>query len=186
MTGHRILIGVSGGIAAYKTCDLVRGVVREGHEARVVMTRSAAEFVRPLTFEVLSRNPVPRGLFDPRTDPSVEHVEAADWADAVVIAPATANVIGKLAGGIADDLLTTLLLAVPAGTPVVLAPAMNTKMWDNPVMRRNLKFLLEETDGRYSAVGPVVKELACGDLGMGGMAAVEDIYIRILDVLKTR
>jgi len=181
----KILVGVTGGIAVYKTCDLVRGLVKDGHAARVVMTRHAEEFVRPLTFEVLSRNPVPRGLFEARSDPAVEHVEAAAWADCVVIAPATANLIGKLASGIADDMLTTLVLAVPAGTPVVLAPAMNTNMWENPAVKRNLRILLEESDGRYSTVGPVVKELACGDLGMGGMAAAEDIMRHILNVTKT-
>ncbi len=182
MKKMKILVGVTGGIAVYKTCDLVRTLVKGGHEVRVVMTRSASEFVTPLTFEVLSRNPVPLGLFDRRGDPAVEHVAAAQWADCVAIAPATANVIGKLASGIADDLLTTLLLAVRAGTPVVLAPAMNTGMWENPVVERNLKSLLDETDGRYSVVDPVIKELACGDLGMGGMAPVEDIYTHIVKV----
>ena len=181
----KVLVGVTGGIAVYKTCDLVRTLVKNDHEVRVVMTRSASKFVAPLTFEVLSRNSVPLGLFDRRVDPAVEHVAAAQWADCVAIAPATANVIGKLASGIADDLLTTLLLAVPAGKPVVLAPAMNTGMWKNPVVERNLKSLLEETDGRYSIVGPVVKELACGDLGMGGMSPVEDIYAHIIDVTHT-
>jgi phosphopantothenoylcysteine synthetase/decarboxylase len=123
-------------------------------------------------------------MFEARSDPAVEHVEAAAWADCVAIAPATANLIGKLASGIADDMLTTLLLAVPAGRPVVLAPAMNTNMWEHPMVQRNLKTLLEETDGRYTTVGPVVKELACGDLGMGGMAPVEEIHRRILEVLK--
>ncbi len=184
MKGLKILIGVTGGIAAYKTCDLVRALVKEGHAARVIMTQAAERFVAPLTFEVLSRNPVPRGLFDPRQDPSVEHVEAAAWADLVVIAPATANVVGKLSSGIADDLLTTTVMAVPAGTPVLLAPAMNTRMWQNPVMRRNLKSLLEDTDGRYHTVGPVEKELACGETGMGGMAPVEEIFRSLLDLKK--
>ena len=179
-----VLVGVTGGIAVYKTCDLVRLLVKDGHAARVVMTRHAERFVSALTFEVLSRNPVPRGMFEPRGDPAVEHVEAAAWADCAVIAPATANFIGKAAAGIADDMLLTLILAVPAGRPVVLAPAMNTNMWENPTVKRNLKMLLEETDGRYSTVGPVVKELACGDLGMGGMAPVDEIYRHILAVTK--
>jgi len=182
MKNLKILVGVTGGIAAYKTCDLVRTLIKDECEVRVVMTRSATEFVTPLTFEVLSRNPVPLGLFDRRNDPSVEHVAAAQWADCVAIAPATANVIGKLASGIADDLLTTLLLAVRAGTPVVLAPAMNTGMWENPVVVRNLESLADGTDGRYSIVDPVTKELACGDLGMGGMAPVEEIYRQIKKV----
>ena len=186
MKTFKVLVGVTGGIAAYKACELVRLFVRGGHEVRVAMTKSATEFVTPLTFEVLSGNPVPRGLFAARADPAVEHVETAAWADGVVIAPATANVIGKLAAGIADDMLTTLLLAVPAPTPVLLAPAMNTRMWDNPMVRRNIETLLTAGGGRFVTVGPVVKELACGDLGMGGMAPVEELFRRLIDMLEKR
>jgi phosphopantothenoylcysteine decarboxylase / phosphopantothenate---cysteine ligase len=186
MNNSNILVGVTGGIAAYKACDLVRLFVKGGHSVRVLMTRNAAEFVSPLSLEVLSQNPIPRGMFDGRSDPAVGHVEAAQWADCVVVAPATANLIGKLAAGVADDLLTTMLLAVPTGRPVLLAPAMNTHMWENPAVQRNLKVLLEQSDGRFSTVGPVVKELACGDLGMGGMASVEDVFQSFLDVMERK
>jgi len=184
--GIKVLVGITGGIAAYKICDLVRQLIREEHEARVVLTRHAGHFVSPLTLEVLSRNPVAQDMFETRGDPAVEHVEAAAWADVVVIAPATANVIGKLACGLADDMLTTLCMAVPAGTPMVLAPAMNTRMWDHPVLQRNLKILLDETDGRYCIVPPVVKELACGDLGMGGMASIEEIIEQVYKVFEAK
>lgn len=185
MKKMKVLIGVTGGIAAYKTCDLVRLLVKAGHEVQVIMTSSAAEFVTPMTFEALSHRPVPRGMFERRSETCFEHLDLAEWGDIVVIAPATANIIGKIAAGIGDDLLTTMILAVPAKIPVLLAPAMNTRMWENPVVQRNLRRLLEETDGRYRTVGPVVKELACGDLGMGGMASVETIFELVTKQLHT-
>jgi len=184
MSKKKVLIGVTGGIAVYKTCDLVRLLKKEECDVQVVMTRSAAEFVTPMTFEALSHRPVPRGMFEPRIETSFGHLDMAAWADAVVIAPAPANIIGKIAAGIGDDLLSTTILAVPAGTPVLLAPAMNTRMWENPVVQRNLKSLLEEVDGRYRSIGPIVKELACGDLGMGGMATVETILEKIMKELR--
>jgi phosphopantothenoylcysteine synthetase/decarboxylase len=180
MDAQKILVGISGGIAVYKTCEVVRLLRKQGHAVRVLMTRNAARFVTPLTFEVLSGHPVPEDMFSPRADPSVEHVEMAAWCDLFLLAPATANVIGKLASGIADDQLTTVTMAIPAAKPRYLAPAMNVHMWDNPVLQRNLKYLADPKEAGYRIIPPVEKELACGDVGMGGLAAVEDICTAVL------
>ncbi|MFH2001103.1 MAG: flavoprotein [Planctomycetota bacterium] len=185
----KILLGVTGGIAVYKSCDLVRLLVKAGHEVRVIMTEHAREFVTPLTFEVLSRNPVPEGMFGPRSvsyhagGAVVDHVEAAVWCDLFAIAPATANIIGKLASGIADDLLTTVALAVPVSTPALLAPAMNTRMWENPILQKNLKILSTGKEALYKVVPPVAKELACGETGVGALASPEDIFNTITAML---
>jgi phosphopantothenoylcysteine synthetase/decarboxylase len=183
MAAHKILIGISGGIAVYKTCELVRLLRKEGHEVRVLMSRNAREFVTPLTFEVLSGNPVPAGMFSPRADQSVEHVEMATWCDLFALVPATANVIGKLASGIADDQLTTVTMAIPAAKPRILAPAMNVHMWENPILQRNLKLLSDPQGPAYRIVPPVEKELACGDVGMGGLAEVNDICAAVLKAM---
>lgn len=182
MQAKRVLLGVTGGIAAYKACELVRLLVKEGRAVRVLMTDHARRFVAPLTFEVLSGRPVACRLFAPREGPVVEHVEAAAWCDLFCIAPATANIIGKLAAGIADDLLTTTALALPRGTPRVMAPAMNERMWANALVQRNLRLLESPGGGGYRTVPPVAKELACGDFGMGGLAAPEEI-LRVINTL---
>ncbi|MBR6890913.1 MAG: bifunctional phosphopantothenoylcysteine decarboxylase/phosphopantothenate--cysteine ligase CoaBC, partial [Clostridia bacterium] len=135
----QIVLGVTGGIAAYKACDLVSRLVKQGARVRVVMTENAVKFVPPLTFETLSGNPVVVDTFAPRQE--LEHIALAKWADAFVIAPATANCLAKLAGGIADDLLSTTALAMTA--PLLLAPAMNANMWRHPATRANLKTLLD-------------------------------------------
>jgi phosphopantothenoylcysteine decarboxylase/phosphopantothenate--cysteine ligase len=175
MKSFKILVGVTGGIAVYKVCEVVRLLVKGGHEVRVVMTENAKEFVTPLTFEVLSRNPVPEGMFSARHDPLVSHIETSTWCDLFLLAPATANLIGKLASGIADDLLTTIALAVPLRIPAFLAPAMNTNMWAHPVVQRNLHILSKGENSRYRIIPPVEKELACGDVGVGGLADPEEI-----------
>ena len=185
ISNKNIVLGVCGGIAAYKSVELLRLISKQGATVRVFMTKSALEFVGWMTFQALSGMPVCTDLFEKGDEASFKHIDWATEADAVVVAPATANIIGKLAAGIADDMLTTILLAVPAGIPVVLAPAMNTRMWEHPVVQRNLKFLCEETDGRYSVVDPVVKELACGDLGIGGMAPVEQIIQHLLELMRS-
>ncbi|MHC4944745.1 MAG: flavoprotein [Planctomycetota bacterium] len=179
MAEKKILIGVTGGIAVYKACEVVRLLVKEGHQVRVIMTENARKFVAPLTFEVLSQNTVPENLFAPRTGPPVEHVEAALWCDLFLIAPATANTIGKLASGIADDMLTTIAMAIRREVPRLIAPAMNVRMWENPVLQRNLDLLADEKIGGYRVIPPVKKELACGDIGMGGLADIEDIAAAI-------
>jgi phosphopantothenoylcysteine decarboxylase/phosphopantothenate--cysteine ligase len=173
----RILLGVTGGIAAYKSCEFTSLAVKAGHDVRVIMTTNATRFVAPLTFEALSGNPVLLDTFVgaplPGSTSAIDHINWAKWAQAVLVAPLTANTLAKLACGLADDALTTVLLAVPASTPVVLAPAMNTVMWDHPVVRRNLEWL--RALDRYVLIDPVSKRLACGDVGTGGLPDPSDL-----------
>lgn len=164
-----LLLGVSGGIAAYKACELASLAVKRGHDVRVLMTENAARFVGPITFEGLTGHPP---LTDTFSD-GMAHIQLAKWAQCVALAPVTANLLAKLAMGLADDPLTTTVLAVPARTPVVVAPAMNTEMWLHPATQRNLRWLDEL--GRYRRIEPVSKRLACGDVGVGGLADPADI-----------
>jgi phosphopantothenoylcysteine decarboxylase/phosphopantothenate--cysteine ligase len=168
--GKRILLVVTGGIAAYKAAYLVRLLRRGGAEVRVVMSEAATEFVTPLTFEVLSGNPVSWDLFAPRDEPGVEHVGLATWAERIVVAPATADCLSKAAHGAADDLASTVLAA--ARCPLFFAPAMNAGMWENPAVGRNISILVR--DGRRF-IEPGEGELACGETGPGRMAEPEEI-----------
>jgi phosphopantothenoylcysteine decarboxylase / phosphopantothenate---cysteine ligase len=169
LAGKEIVLGVSGGIAAYKAVELLRLLVRAGARVRVIMTAHATEFVGPMTFAALSGRTVCTGLFsDTGGDASIRHIEWARAADAVILAPATANLVGKLAGGIADDALSTVLLAVSA--PVVVCPAMNSQMYENRAVQRNLDRL--EADG-YRVVEPSAGSLACGTTGPGRLPEPE-------------
>jgi len=176
-----VIIGVTGGIAAYKAADLVSRCLKQGLSVRVAMTPAATHFVGPITFEALSGHPVLVDILatghTPEGTSAVEHVSWAKWADVACVAPLTASTLGKLACGIADNALTTLWLALPTATPSVLCPAMNTEMWANPVVRRNLGWL----EGRHRIVPPVSKRLACGDVGQGALAEVGDILDAILE-----
>jgi len=174
----KVLLSVTGGIAAFRACDVVLLLTRASHEVRVVMTEGAQQFVTPLTFETLSGHAVATRLWEPPGHGNVEHIELAQWPDVLAIAPATANVIGKIANGIADDMLTTVVMASLPTTPVVLAPAMNTKMWQNPIVQRNVEFL--RSLGRYHFVPPRESLLACGDYGEGALATPADIVAEIL------
>ncbi len=173
-SSKRIVVGVTGSIAAYKACELVRLLVKKGHEVHVVMTANAMEFVTPLTFKTLSRNSVRTGLFsDPdRWEPG--HISLADLADIVVVAPCTANVIAKIAVGIADDLLTSTCLATSA--TLMIAPAMNTGMWENAATKSNVK-LLRSRGVKFVEAG--TGELACGTSGKGRMAEPDEIVVAI-------
>ena len=164
LTGKRILLGVTGGIAAYKSADLVRRLRDAGAEVRVVMTAGAQEFVRPLTFQAVSGNPVHTSLLDPDAEAAMGHIELARWANVVLIAPASADVLARLAHGLADDLLTTLCLATDA--PVAVAPAMNRLMWAHPATQDNVRTL---TDRHVSIFGPGAGDQACGETGDGRM-----------------
>ncbi len=164
MAGKHILLGVTGGIAAYKSADLVRRLKETGADVRVVMTRGALAFVTPLTFQAVSGNPVHTTLLDEAAEAGMGHIELARWADQVVIAPATADFIARLAHGLADDLLTTICLATTA--PIVLAPAMNQQMWMNPATRANCALLLERG---IRLAGPESGSQACGESGPGRM-----------------
>lgn len=165
----KLIVGVSGGIAAYKAAELVSAAIRRRHEVRVMMTKNATQFVGPLTFEGLTGHPA---LTDTFSD-GMAHIAWAKWAEVVCLAPLTANTLGKLACGLADDALSTVVMALPRGVPVVLGPAMNTEMWNNPVVVRNLGWVREL--GRYRVVPPVEKRLACGDFGPGGLADPADL-----------
>lgn len=158
----KILLGVSGGIAAYKACDLTSKLTQSGAEVKVMMTESATKFVSPLTFQALSRNPVYIDTFDEKDPNKIAHIDVADWAEIAIIAPATANIIGKMANGIADDMLSTTLLATRA--EVYIAPAMNVHMYANPAVKENMKQL--EQWG-YHFIEPGAGYLACGYVGKG-------------------
>ncbi len=170
LNGRTVVLGVTGGIAAYKSCEIVSRLVKAGAHVYVVMTKSACEFVTPLTFETLSRHPVAVDTFARPDAWEVEHIALAKRAEVFLIAPATANVIAKLAHGIADDMLTTTFLATKA--PLLLAPAMNTVMWQAEVTQENLNTLKRR--GALT-VGPEGGALACGDVGAGRMSEPEDI-----------
>lgn len=179
----KVALGVSGGIAAYKAAELVRLLQDRGIRVQVVMTRAAQEFVRPLTFAALSGEKVITDLFgagteDPNIDSAVEHIAVAQAIDALVIAPATADIIAKLAHGQADDFLTTLFLATTA--PRVVAPAMNVNMWENPATQANLQTLKARG---YRIVEPDAGYLACGMIGPGRLAANETILVALLEAL---
>ncbi|MBW2604083.1 MAG: bifunctional phosphopantothenoylcysteine decarboxylase/phosphopantothenate--cysteine ligase CoaBC [Deltaproteobacteria bacterium] len=168
-----IVLGVSGGIAAYKSVELLRLFVKEGANVRVVMTKSAQWFVGALTFEALSGQSVYTDLFEKSDDASIRHIDWAEQADAVVIAPATANIIGKLANGIADDALSTFMMAVTC--PVILCPSMNTHMFESNAVQRNLEIL--RSDG-YLVLDPESGSLACGTTGPGRLPEPCDILDR--------
>ena len=164
LSGKNILLGITGGIAAYKCPDLVRHLKKAGAQVRVVLTESASHFVAPMTLQAVSGNAVSKELFDPTAELSMSHIELAKWADLVLIAPATANIIAKMANGIADDLLSTMCLATPA--KIVIAPAMNQQMYKAAATQQNLATL----ESRNTLVlGPDEGFQACGDIGPGRM-----------------
>ena len=162
--GKHIVIGITGGIAAYKTMHLIRLFKKNGYEVRVTATANALQFVTPLTIETLSQNKLYTDMFDSHRTLDVEHISVAEWADALVVAPATANIIGKFAHGIADDALSTLYLAVKK--PVFIAPSMNSNMFENPVVQQNIATLQEL--GCHILL-PNEGFLACGTSGKGRM-----------------
>lgn len=171
LAGRRIAVAVGGGIAAYKAGDLVRELRRAGAQTRVVMTPAAQAFVTPLLLQGLSGHAVLTEILDPAQDAKFGHLDLSRWADAFVVAPATADLIGRLAGGLANDAATTALIAFRG--PVLLAPAMNTAMWDNERTQENLRTL--RADARYRVVGPGVGPLADGDVGAGRLAELPEL-----------
>lgn len=169
LTGRRVLLIVGGGIAAYKSLELVRLLRKAGAEVMAILTAAGAEFVTPLSLAALTGHPVRQSLFLPDAETSMGHIELSRWADLVVVAPATAGLIGKLAGGLADDLASTTLLATDK--PVLMAPAMNVRMWQHPQVQANVA-TLSALSGfhRVRLVGPDDGEMACGEFGPGRMA----------------
>ena len=181
LKGKKIILGVTGGIAAYKAAELVRELVRSGAEVFVVMTHSAQAFITPLTFQTLSGNKVTTELFSLVEESEIGHIALADRAELLVIAPATANIIGKMAGGIADDMLTTIVMATKAS--VLLAPAMNVHMWENPICQENIQKLR----GRgFHFIDPEAGELACGYDGKGRLAEIPAIVEEIRSILSPK
>lgn len=178
LSNKSIVLGVSGGIAAYKACELTSRLKKLNANVDVIMTKSAAEFVTPLTFQSLSLNQVVTDMFDKPKYWEIEHISLAKKADIIVIAPATANVIGKLANGIADDMMTTTVMASKALK--LIAPAMNTNMYENEVVQRNIQTLKQLG---YEFIEPGEGRLACGDVGKGKMAEPEVIEARIKELL---
>ena len=179
LSGQRVVVGVGGGIAAYKACELVRELQRAGAEVRVAMTPGAREFVTPLTFQALSGHPVLSDYFDPSQEASFGHIELARWADLVVLAPATADLLARVRAGMGNDAVTTTLLAYRGR--VLVAPAMNTVMWENAQTQENVAAL--RADPRFTFVGPGAGDLACGEVGAGRLAeppAIADAAARVL------
>ena len=170
-----ILVGVSGGIAAYKSAELVRLLRKQGAEVRVVMTEAATQFVRPLTFQALSGHSVQFELLNAEAENAMSHISLARWADVFIIAPASANTIAKCSHGLADDLLSTLYLAVDC--PVYIAPAMNQAMWHKAVTQENIAKLKAHS---VTIIGPEQGDQACGDTGFGRMSEPVAICERIL------
>lgn len=178
LRGKTVVLGVSGGIAVYKAVELVRLLVKAGAEVHVVMTKNACEFVTPLTFQTLSNNPVHTDLFDLYQEQEIGHISLADRADLFLVAPATANLVGKLANGLADDLLSTSLMATKA--PVLICPAMNTNMYESPHYLRNQQRLIETG---CLVLEPVSGDLACGWSGKGKLPDPVQIFDRACSIL---
>lgn len=179
LSNKTIIVGVTGGIAAYKACDVVSKLKKLNANIHVIMTESACEFVKPMTFQTLSNNFVINDMFKEPKTWEVEHIELAKKADAFLIVPATANFIGKLAAGIADDMLTTTVMATRA--PVIIVPAMNTNMYTNRIVQANMDKL---EDLGYRFIDPASGRLACGDIGAGKLADVDDILAFIVDFFE--
>ena len=180
ITGKNIVLGVSGGIAAYKACELTSRLKKQGAEIDVIMTEAATKFVAPLTFQSLSLNKVTVNMFDEPKYWEIGHIALAKKADVFVIAPASANIIGKIANGIADDMLTTTVMATKA--PVVIVPAMNTNMYENVIVQKNIETL---KNLGYHFIEPGEGRLACGDVGKGKMAEPEEIEKYIENLLNS-
>jgi phosphopantothenoylcysteine decarboxylase len=178
-----IVLGITGSIAAYKAAELASQLVKQGHEVHVVMTRAATEFITPLTLQTLTRQPVLVSLEDEKQAWKPGHIDLADQADLLLVAPATADVLGSFANGLAPDPLSSIYLALPRTTPVLIAPAMNGKMWLHPATQRNVIRLKE--DG-CQFVDPAEGDLACGYEGIGRLAPVEEILERVAAIFSAQ
>jgi len=179
MKPKHIILGVTGSIACYKACEIANSLTKAGFKVTAVMTKEAGEFITPLSLQTLTRNEVVTGMFEPPKEYNPLHISLADSADLILIAPATANVIGKLAGGICDDILTCTVLASKA--PVLIAPAMNQNMWKHASVKKNVSAL--KAIG-YRFIGPIKGHLACGTTGEGHLADVKDIITGAKKALK--
>lgn len=181
MNNKKVLLGVSGGIAVYKALDVISRLKKKGIEVKVIMTKSATEFVTPLSFQSLSENPVVIDMFDEPKAWEIQHISLAKWADLVVVVPATANIIGKVANGIADDMLSTTIMATKA--EVIFCPAMNTNMYENKIVQKNMATL---KDLGYGFINPASGRLACGDIGRGKLENTGIIAEKIIKKLSSK
>ncbi len=181
LKGKEIIVGVTGGIAAYKTVELVRELTKRGASVHVVMTKNAMEFVTPLTFQTVSGHPVIHEMFELFAGSRIGHIALSDIADQMVIVPATANIIGKIANGIADDFLTTMVMAITV--PVLFVPSMNTKMWESKMVQMNIEKL---KDAGYAFLEPGTGDLACGTVGKGRLPTIEEILEEMEDVFTEK
>ena len=172
LAGYEVLLGVTGGIACYKSADLASKLVEAGAGVTVAMTAAARRFVAPLTFQTLTNRPVYTSLWQRTSDFQAKHVALSDLADLMIVAPATAGILGKFAAGLADDLVSTLALAVSTSCPILVAPAMNTRMWSAPAVQANVKKL---KGWGFHVVGPATGRLACGTEGIGRMSEPDEI-----------
>jgi phosphopantothenoylcysteine decarboxylase/phosphopantothenoylcysteine decarboxylase/phosphopantothenate--cysteine ligase len=174
----KIILGVTGSIAAYKAAELANTLTKSGASVKVIMTRAAGEFIAPLTFQTITKHKVYMDMFEPFEFEDVRHISLAQEADLMLIAPATANIIGKLAGGIADDMLTTVAMAVRS--PMIICPAMNTAMYENAITQENIRKL--KSLG-YFFVEPRESLLACGDVGKGALADLNAIVDMVNEII---
>jgi phosphopantothenoylcysteine decarboxylase/phosphopantothenate--cysteine ligase len=181
LKNKEIIVGICGGIAAYKTAELVRELTKRGANVHVVMTKNAMEFVTPLTFQTLSGNPVVHEMFELFAGSKIGHIALSDIADQMVIVPATANILGKIANGIADDFLTTMVMATTV--PILFVPSMNTKMWGSPMVEANI-IKLKETG--FEFMEPGSGDLACGTSGKGRMPPVEEVLEKMEDIFTEK
>ncbi len=180
LDGKHILLGISGGIAAYKAADLAGKLTAAGAEVRTIMTENACRLITPVCLQAVTGRPVYTTMWAGPEDFKIGHIELADWADAVAVAPATANSIAKVAAGLCDDLLSTTL-CVCWNTPVLLAPAMNSRMWANPIVQDNLAHLQNRL--KFRTIGPETGRLACGTEGIGRMAEPAAIFEAVKQML---
>jgi len=181
LAGRKVAVGVTGGIAAYKTATLVSRLAQAGAVVRVMMTEAATQFITPLTLQSLSGHEVVTSIWQTVDRPDSQHIGLARWAELVVIAPASTDIIAKLAAGLCDDPVSLVAVALPRTTPVLLAPAMNEQMWENPITQRNLT-TLKDTLG-YHTVGPDSGWQACRTRGSGRMSEPEAIFDAVLNLL---
>lgn len=184
MTGlndKTIVLGISGGIAAYKCCELTRMLVKAGADLHVILTKAASHFVTPLTLQTLSGNPVNQEIFSLIEEKEVGHISLADRADAILVAPATADIIAKVSHGLCDELLPTVICATKA--PVIFAPSMNEKMWTNPITKENV---IRLRDYGYKFIEPEEGELACGYEGKGRLPELSIIINEVLSVIENK
>ncbi|MFA6072474.1 MAG: flavoprotein, partial [Janthinobacterium sp.] len=183
LSGKKIVLGLSGGVACYKAAELCRALTKSGASVQVVMTDAASHFITAVTMQALSGHPVHTSQWDARIDNNMAHIDLTRHADAILIAPCSADFLRKLAHGVCDDLLSTLCLARPAHLPLLVAPAMNVEMWQNPATQRNVQQL---RDDGIKLFGPAAGEQACGEVGLGRMLEPEQLLTELIAAFQPK